>query len=88
MQISWTKNLLVNFYAELPDNKLQTIPILDYSITPEPYNFIQHIDAIHTHHHKRRQRFTCGDRYLLFMLDTSGSIGRTTFTMHNGFKFI
>ena len=54
--------------------------ILDISIFPKPYDLNKHLDAVKPHYHKRRMTPTCDDRYLLFMLDTSGSIGEATFT--------
>ena len=54
------------------------IPILDSTITPEPFNLLEHLHIINDQHRQRRMT-TCNDRYLLLMLDTSGSIGETVF---------
>ena len=63
----------------MSNDRVQTLPILDNSIIPEPFDFNYHLNAAQAHR-RRRQTTTCNDRYLLFMLDTSGSIGRNTFT--------
>ena len=64
---------------EIPNNEPETIQTLDDSIIPEPFNFNQKLDAAHKHR-RRSTNSTCNDRYLLFMFDTSGSIGETKFT--------
>ena len=69
-----------NIFKEFSSNAPQSIPVLDDSIIPEPYNFTLQLDITRTHHRRRRMSSTCNDRYLLFMLDTSASIGRNTFT--------
>ena len=53
---------------------------LDDSIIPEPYNFNYHLDTALAHRRRKRMSMNCNDRYLLFMLDTSGSVGKKTFT--------
>ena len=68
-----------NLLREIPNDRVKTLPILDKSIIPEPFDLNYHLDAAQAHR-RRRQMTTCNDRYLLFMLDTSGSIGRNTFT--------
>ena len=51
-------------------------PVLHDDIIPEPFNLDEELNAIQKHHHRQRRNPTCcNDRYLLFMLDTSGSIG-------------
>lgn len=66
------KNALAEFFDYKPQ-------IIDNSITPEPYNFTKQMDTLNIHHRRRRENNICEDRYLLFMLDTSGSIGNSTF---------
>ena len=53
--------------------------VLDNAIVPKPFNFNEHLSAIRKHQHRRRRMTTCNDRYLLFMLDTSGSVGKQAF---------
>ena len=55
-------------------------PVLHDSITPEPFNLHDQLKAIDKHHRRqRRMSPCCDDRYVLFILDTSGSIGNETF---------
>ena len=69
-------------FTEFSDHKPQIIQSLDDSIIPEPYDFNYHLDTVQAHRHRRKRMSmnNCTDRYLLFMLDTSGSIGKKTFT--------
>ena len=68
-------------FTEFSDHKPQAMQSLDDSIIPEPYNFNYHLDTALAHQSRRkRMSMNCNDRYLLFMLDTSGSIGKKTFT--------
>ena len=64
--------------------KLQSVPIIDNSIIPEPFDLKYYLNAAQAHRRKRRmssnRRCNSTDRYLLFMLDTSGSIGSAAFT--------
>ena len=59
-----------------------SLSVLHPNVTPEPYNLDDQLKEINKPHHRRRRMSTCcnDDRYVLFVLDTSGSIGRTTFT--------
>jgi len=50
---------------------------LDESIAPMLFNLDERMSGVREH--QRRRRSTCDDRYLLFMLDTSGSIGKSIF---------
>ena len=49
----------------------------DYSV-PNPFDFDMHLSAITTNHHKRQ--IDVNKRYVLFILDSSGSIGSSQFT--------
>jgi len=49
----------------------------DYSVA-NPFDFDGHFSAITTHHHKRQTTNT--KKYILFVLDSSGSIGSANFT--------
>ena len=70
-----------NLFREFSNDKPQAIKSLNNNIIPEPFNLTYHMQAAQAHYHKRRRRMTtCNDRYLLFMLDTSGSIGKASFT--------
>ena len=75
-----TQNLL----KEPSNNKLQSVPIIDNSVIPEPFDLKYHLNAAQAHRRRRRmssnRRCRSNDRYLLFMLDTSGSIGNDAFT--------
>ena len=75
-----TQNLL----KELSNNKLQSVPIIDNSVIPEPFDLKYDLSAAQAHRRRRRmssnRRCRSNDRYLLFMLDTSGSIGNDAFT--------
>lgn len=56
-------------------------PVLQDDIIPHPFNLDEELNAIKKHHRRqRRMSPCCDDRYVLFVLDTSGSIGSTTFT--------
>ena len=58
-----------------------SLSALHPNITPEPYDLDDQLKVIKKHHHIRRRMSTCcSDRYVLFVLDTSGSIGQTKFT--------
>lgn len=58
-----------------------SFPVLQDNIIPHPFNLDDELNAINKHHRRqRRMSPCCDDRYVLFVLDTSGSIGRTTFT--------
>jgi len=48
----------------------------DYSVA-NPFDFGGHFSAITTHHHKRQT--TNAKKYILFILDSSGSIGSADF---------
>ena len=54
------------------------------SIIPEPFDVMYYLSTAQVHRRRKRMasssRCTNNDRYLLFMLDTSGSIGSATFT--------
>ena len=50
----------------------------DYSV-PNPFDFDMHLSAITTDHHKRQSDIN--KRYVLFILDSSGSITSPQFTM-------
>ena len=68
-------------FAEFSDHRPQNMHTLDDSIIPEPYNLNYHLHAAQAHRRRKRMSMNnCNDRYLLFMLDTSGSIGEKTFT--------
>ena len=68
-------------FTKFSDHKPQTMQSLDDSIIPEPYDFNYHLDTAQAHRRRKRMSMNnCTDRYLLFMLDTSGSIGKNTFT--------
>ena len=57
-----------------------SFPVLHDSITPEPFNLDDQLKAIDKHHRRqRRMSSCCDDRYVFFILDTSGSIGNETF---------
>ena len=57
-----------------------SLPVLHDDIIPEPYNLGDQLKVIDRHHRRqRRMSPCCGDRYVLFILDTSGSIGPTVF---------
>ena len=54
--------------------------ILRDDIIPDPFNLNEELNSIDKHHRRQRRMSTCcDDRYILFVLDTSGSIGNTTF---------
>ena len=58
-----------------------SFPVLQDDITPEPFNLDDQLKAIDKHHRRqRRMSPCCDDRYVLFILDTSGSIGSKIFT--------
>ena len=60
---------------------------LDETIQPIQFNLQEQLNEIHEH--RRQRRSTCRDRYLLFVLDTSGSIGSATFnTMVNNISLL
>ena len=69
---------------EVSSSRLQSVPIIDNSVIPEPFDLKYYLNAAQAHHRRRRMssknRCTSNDRYLLFMLDTSGSIGSAAFT--------
>ena len=72
---------------EISNNSMQTtisdIAISD-SIIPEPFDVKHYLSTAEVHRRRKNlapsNRCTNNDRYLLFMLDTSGSIGNATFT--------
>ena len=66
------------FYDTFPTPK--DLQMLQKEISPQQFDLQHHLSAIREHNRQRRQTSTCHDRYLLFMLDTSGSIGKSTFT--------
>ena len=52
-----------------------SFPVLHDDIIPEPYNLDDQLKVIDKHHRRqRRMSPCCDDRYVLFILDTSGSI--------------
>ena len=51
---------------------------LNEDITPIQFDLQNHLSNIREHHRQRRS--ACHDRYLLFILDTSGSVGSATFS--------
>lgn len=54
--------------------------VLQDDIIPHPFNLDNELNAISKHHRRqRRMSPCCDDRYVLFALDTSGSIGSTIF---------
>ena len=58
-----------------------SFPVLHDDITPEPFNLDNQLKAIDKHHRRqRRMSPCCFDRYVLFILDTSGSFGSKIFT--------
>ena len=77
--VSGKRKSTQNLHREISNGIQQTTPFFDNSIIPEPFDFNYHLNAAQAHR-RRRQTATCNDRYLLFMLDTSGSIGNKTFT--------
>ena len=78
VSVSGKRKSIQTMSKEIPNDRVQTIPILDSSIIPEPFDLNYHLNAARAHR-RRRQTTTCNDRYLLFMLDTSGSIGESRF---------
>ena len=58
-----------------------SFPVLPDGIIPEPFNLDEELNAIDKQHRRQRRHISscCNDRYVLFMLDTSGSIKNTTF---------
>ena len=57
-----------------------SLPVLHDSIIPEPYSLDDQLKVIDKHHRRqRRMSPCCDDRYVLFILDTSGSIGAPVF---------
>ena len=67
-------------YSMLLENlsSQRLLEVLDDSIVPHQFNVQEKLDIIHEHHRDRRS--ACDDRYLLFMLDTSSSIGIGNFS--------
>ena len=55
------------------------VPVLDESINPTPFDLHNKLNDLHNYNRRRRELATCNDRYLLLILDTSGSIGAATF---------
>ena len=55
----------------------RSLEVLDQKVMPKQFNLQKQLSILHEHHRQRRS--ACQDRYLLFMLDTSGSIGSTVF---------
>ena len=64
---------------------MQTTPIFEDSIIPKPFDLKYYLGVAQSNRRRRRQtsnsRCTDNNRYLLFMLDTSGSIGELFFTL-------
>ena len=59
-------------------------PLLHDNIFPNLFSLEEKLNAIDRHYRRQRRHSPsncCNDRYVLFMLDTSGSIGRNTW--HN-----
>ena len=70
----WT----VDNRTELADSKPKPLERLDPSIPVEEFDLGKYIDTIHDDRAKRQTRCT-KKRYVLFILDTSGSIGEANF---------
>ena len=57
-----------------------SLPILQDDIIPHSFNLDEELNNINKHHRRqRRMSPCCDDRYIVFVLDTSGSIGPAEF---------
>jgi len=77
ISISEQRKSISTLFNEFSRPKI--VPVLDESINPTPFDLHSKLNDLHNYNHRRRELATCNDRYLLFILDTSGSIGATTF---------
>jgi len=66
--------------SEFPVHNTNEILVLDSSVIPNPFDLDNYLSIIRNKQHRqRRMTKKCNDRYLLLMLDTSGSIGESKF---------
>ena len=71
------RSILTNVTEETTPSEEAVIPQLDEDIIPMPFDLDKELSQAKAH---RQKRSVTKDKYVLYMLDSSGSIGRTDFS--------